>query len=201
MALTPIRIPDFQQGRAIVDPKTGNPTNEFLRSLNGAFRQLQKAQNATAAALAAAGIATAAAAAANTAAANAQAASDASAAETSLVNSFVTNFTPPVIQADSAGNVTIANHDRQYGDTALNPTVSVAGDVIATAAANPDIVRIYYDDPTRAGGAVAYLFTVDPVDPPVQGGDRHVVGAVQIPAAGTSDGGYVRPPGYTAATP
>ena len=189
-----VKIAAFQQSRPITD-KNGMPTSEFLRSLNSAFRVLVDAQNATAAALAAA-------AAANTAADNAQAAADASAGETSLVNSFVTNFAgASPISADNSGNVTIANHDRQYGNTTLNPTVSVIGGVIATGQVSPAVVRIFYDDPARAGGVVTFHFTVDPADPPVQGGDRHVVGAVEIPAAGTSDGGYVRPPGYTGPIP
>lgn len=189
-----VRIPPFQQSRPVVD-KNGLPTNEFLRSLNGAFKVLVDAQNATAAALAAAGIATAAAAAANAAAA-------ASKAESSLVNSFVTNFVgASPLSADSLGNVTILAHDRQYGDTTLNPTRAVNSGMLATGEVSPAVVRVYYDDPTRAGGAVTYLFTVDPADPPVQGGNRHVVGAVEIPAAGTSDGGYVRPPGFTGVAP
>ncbi len=194
MALPVIRIPTLIAGRSIVDAQ-GRPTLDFLRWINDSFKAVANAQNATNAALAAAGIATAAAAAAN-------AAADSVTSEQSLVNSFVTNFvgTSP-ISADNAGNVTIANHDRQYGDPTLDPTVSVTGDTIATGAATGDIVRVYYDDPTRAGGVVTYQFTVDPADAPVQGGDRHVVGAVEIPAAGTSDGGYVRPPGTTPSTP
>lgn len=189
-----VRIPAFQQSRPIVDQE-GMPTNEFLRSLNNSFKVLVDAQNATAAALAAAGIATAAAATAN-------AAATATASESSLVNSFVTGFAGvSPLSADAAGNVTVANHSRQYGDTTLNPTRAVTGGVIATGQVNPALVRIYYDDPTRAGGAVTYHFTVDPAAAPVQGGNRHVVGAVTIPAAGSANGGYVRPPGYSADIP
>lgn len=195
-----VRIPPFQQSRPIVDGQ-GLPTSEYLRSINQAFKTLEDAQNATAAALAAAVAANAAAATANTAATTAQGAANSVTAESSLVNSFVTDFTLPAISADSTGLVTIANHHRQYGNTTLNPTVAVTGGTLATAQANPATVRVYYDDPTRAGGAVTYHFTVDPAAPPVQGGNRHVVGAVEIPAAGTSDGGYVRPPGYTGPIP
>lgn len=147
-------------------------------------------------------------AAANAAAANAQAAADnANAAadsvtsESSLVNSGPVNYTPPLLSADNAGNVTIANHDRQYGDSVLNPTVSVTGGLIASGAAVGDIVRPYYLDPTRAGGAVTYLFTVNDDTAPVQGGDTHVLGAVTIPAAGTQDGNPVRPPGQVSPIP
>lgn len=127
----------------------------------------------------------------------AQAAADQSTSETSIVNSYPTNPTvPPLISADNTGSVTISTHDRVYGDPTLNPTVSVTGGLIATGGSNPDVIRVYYSDPARAGGAVTYQFTVDPADPPVQGGSIHVVGAVTIPAAGTQSGNGVRPPGY-----
>lgn len=137
-----------------------------------------------------------AAAAANSAAGTAQATTDAQKAETSLVNSFVQNFTAPLISADSAGTVTVANHDRVYGDVILNPAVSVTGGSFATTASIGDVVRVYYDDPGRAGGSVTYQYTIDPTASPVQSGNRHSVGAVTIPAVGTQDGNYVRPPGY-----
>lgn len=148
--------------------------------------------------------ANAAAAAAQTAADNANDAAAATTSESSLVNSFIpaASFTgDSPVSIDSTGVVTIQNHERQYGDTVLNPTVAVTGDTLATAAAVGETVRIFYPDPTRAGGAVVYDFTVDPADAPVQGGNIHVVGAATVPGAGSSDGGYVRPPGYTGPTP
>ena len=196
-----VRIPAFQQSRAIVDDQ-GLPTTEFLRALNNAFKVLVDAQNATQAAIDAAAAANAAAATANTAATTAQAAADASAGETSIVNSFPTGFTgASPVSIDSAGMVTVKNHNRQYGDTTLNPTVAVTGATFATSAAVGNTVRVFYDDPTRAGGAVTYQFTIDPAAAPVQGGDRHVVGAATVPGAGSVDGGFVRPPGYTGSTP
>lgn len=138
---------------------------------------------------------------ANAAAANAQAATDAQASETSLVNSYVNDFTPPLLTSDSAGVITIANHDRVYGDTSLNPTVAVNGDTLNTMATSGQIVRIYYDDPSRSGGSVTYQWTIDPNPPPVQTGNRHSVGAVEVPATGTVDGNYIRPPGYVGPIP
>ena len=138
-------------------------------------------------------------AAANTAQAaadTAQAVVDNQASETSLVNSYTSGFTPPLITADNLGNVTIANHTRVYGDPTLNPNRSVTGATIPTTATANQIVRVYYDDPTRVGGAVTYLYTIDPAAPPVQSGNRHSVGAVEIPAAGTNDGYNQTPPGY-----
>lgn len=127
-------------------------------------------------------------------AAAAQTSGDNTAKETSIVSSY----TNPVatISADISGNVTITTHTRVYGDPILNPSVSVTGNTIATGASAGSIVRIYYDDPARAGGAVSYLFTVDPAAVPVQGGDRHSVGVVTIPSAGISDGKVIKPPGY-----
>lgn len=133
---------------------------------------------------------------AQNAADNAQNAADSTTAETSLVNSYVSNFTPPLISVDSTGLVTIANHDRVYGDSALNPTVAVTGGNVGTGQPTGSLIRIYYNDPSRAGGAVTYLYTVDPAAPPVQGGITHSVGAVTVPGAGSVDGGYVRPPGF-----
>lgn len=116
--------------------------------------------------------------------------------EASLVNSYPANYTAPLISADAAGNVTIANHDRFYGDPTLNPTVHVTGGVVSSSGISGDNIRIYYNDSSRAGGAVTYHFTIDPADPPVQGGNTHSVGAVTIPASGTSSGVGVKPPGW-----
>lgn len=200
-------FPRLRVGVPIAE-KDGNPSSDFilkwqfsvelLESVPAIQAQAAAAAASAATANAAAATANAAAAAAQTAADNANAAADSVTSESSLVSSFIVagSFTPPLISADSTGNVTIATHDRQYGNTALNPSVTVTGDTIATTGANPDVVRVYYDDPTRAGGAVTYLFTIDPDPAPVQGGDTHSVGAVTIPAAGSQDGNFVQPPGF-----
>lgn len=140
---------------------------------------------------------------ANAAAEQAQGAADtasnaalATARETSIVNSYVSNFTAPLLSVTFDGVVTIKPHDRVYGDTTLNPTVSVNGGSLNTSAAPGDTIRIFYDDPSRAGGAVTYQWTSDPTPPPVQGGDRHSVGVVKIPVEGSSNGNNIRPPGY-----
>lgn len=151
---------------------------------------------AAAAAQASADAAAAAAATAQSTAGTAQSSTDALNAEASLVNSYITGFTSPLIKSDSTGLVTIANHSRVYGDSILNPTVSVTGGTISTGAAAGSTVRVYYDDPSRAGGTVTYAYTVDPAAPPVQGNGRHSVGAVTVPAAGNQDGRFVAPPGY-----
>ena len=135
----------------------------------------------------------------------AQASADAAAAsnaqtdaESSIVNSFTKDpEAEPLISIDDVGAATIETHTRQYGNPTLNPDVEVEGDAFATGAISGDVVRFYYDDPTRAGGVVTYQFTIDPAVPPVHGGDRHVVGSVVVPATGSNGGAPVQPPGYT----
>lgn len=117
-------------------------------------------------------------------------------AESSLVNSYTTVVSGDLVSAAFNGDITVQTHTRTYGNSGLNPTVSVTGAIISTGAATGSFVRIYYDDPTRSGGAVSYLFTVDPADPPVQTGSRHVVGAVQVPTSGTKPGKNIQAPGY-----
>ena len=107
-----------------------------------------------------------------------------------LETSYPDDFTPPFIQADDLGNVTIAAHRRYYGD---GTSVAVDGGSLATGELNPSVVFVYYDDTRRAGGAVTYEWSTTP---PVQAGTRHVVGRVEIPAAGTQDGTYLYPPGH-----
>lgn len=138
--------------------------------------------------------------AAQDAADNANAAAGSLASENSIQQSFVLQGSfagASPLESDSAGNVTIKAHTRRYGDTALNPDVNLAGDTIATGLANPATGWVYYVDATRNNTNPAMLFTTDPAPPPVQTGDTHVIGQFEIPAAGTSDGGYVKPPGFS----
>lgn len=147
---------------------------------------------AIAAANAAAAAANSAAADAATAANNATDVASSTAAETALVNSY-TEASGTLLTASSAGLVTVIGHTRRYGD---GTSVTVAGDTFSTGGSDGDVVRVYYNDASRTGGAVTYLSTIDPAAPPVQGGNTHVVGAVVIPASGTGDGIGLKPPGY-----
>lgn len=198
----PLKLPRLQAGFRIINPD-GTPTAEYIQWWQLVAERIETNVNDTTAALEAAGIALDAAdvaldaaTAAQGAADNAQAATDASVLETSIVNSYPANFTDPLVSIDNLGIVTIVNHDRVYGDSTLNPTVSVNGGSVATSATSGQTVRVYYDDPARAGGAVTYQFTIDPAPPPVQGGDRHSVGAATVPATGTDPGFPLRPPGF-----
>lgn len=147
-------------------------------------------------ALADAAAAQIAAAAAASDAAAAQTAASSAQSESSIVNSYPANYISPLLEVDSSGNVAIHNHDRVYGDPTLNPTVGIASDSFGTATSVGQVIRVYYDDALRSGGSVTFQWTVDPTPPPVQGGDRHVVGTLTVPGAGVSPGNPVQPPGY-----
>lgn len=140
-----------------------------------------------------------AAAAANTAAETAQEATTEQAKEASIVGSYIEadSFTPPLLSVTSAGVVTVASHTRKYGNTTLNPSVSITGtSFTASGVASGDVIRVYYDDADRSGGTVTWSHTVDPTPPLAQSGDTHSVGTVVVPGTGTSDGNYINPPGY-----
>lgn len=190
-----IKLPRLSAGFKIIN-RDGTPTSQFIQWWQQVAQNVEVSINGITAALEAAGIALDAADVALAAAAAAQGATDATASETSLTNSYIAGFTPPLISADDTGDVTIADHQRVYGDPALNPTAPITGATISTGLGVGAVVRVYYDDPARAGGAVTYQYTVDPAPPPVQAGDRHSVGAVTVPATGVEGGNYLKPPGY-----
>lgn len=134
----------------------------------------------------------AAIAAANAAATNANNAAAASRAETALSNSYPTGVTITATDVGSDVTVSISAHNRTYPPST---TVSVnAGSV--TTLAYSTLYYIYYDDPTRVGGAVTYHATTS-ASTAAQTGNRHLVGSVATPAAAAppSTGKYVAPPG------
>ena len=143
--------------------------------------------------------ANAAAATANAAAATANAATVVNKTQASIVTSFIdqSSYTGSLLSCTSAGVITILSHTRIYGDSILNPPVSViGGSLVTVGSASGNNIRIYYTDPTRAGGNVTYQYTIDPVAAPVQGGDIHSIGAVKVPASGSVYGIQLGPPGY-----
>lgn len=94
--------------------------------------------------------------------------------------------------------ITIAAHSRVYTDQ----TVAITGGTLTTyhdgsAIASGDTVYVYYDDPDRLGGAVAFQATatagnaVASADNPA----RHYVGVITIPAAGAASSGTLVSPG------
>lgn len=111
---------------------------------------------------------------------------------TQAVISLTDSYTNPVsiLTASSDGTVTIAAHSRVYGN---GTSVSVNSGTVTGQSGN---VTIYYVDPARAGGAVTYIGTTNPV---AQTGDTHVAGQVTIPAMGepATTGSGPAAPGYT----
>ncbi|MHA0333654.1 Hint domain-containing protein [Sphingomonas aquatilis] len=96
--------------------------------------------------------------------------------------------------ADGTAKITIAAHTRRYADK----DVAVAGGVI-NALTNATYYDIFYDDPSRAGGAVTYAATTNPPDGRLSAAHpaRHYVGFVTTAAAGgqSTGGGGATPPG------
>ena len=135
---------------------------------------------------------TAATVAANAAAATANSAAMAVTEQSNLVSSYPTGATITGTDAGANVTVTVSAHTRVYADTS---SVAVNGGSI-TALAYSTLYYIYYDDPTRVGGAVTYAATTSATTA-AQTGDRHLVGSVTTPAAAAppTGGQYVQPPG------
>jgi len=194
-----IRLPRLPSA-AIVD-KDGKPTLTFTRYFQSFAERIELVINkiaellgiteqldaAIAAANAAAAEAKAAADSAQNAADTAQATTDAQKREAALQGSYIE---PDSVLMASPTSITIAAHTRYYAD---GTSVAVlAGTVIATA--SDDIDYVFYVDASRAGGGVTYQVSTTA---PVQSGDTHVVGAVTVPATGSTGGGRgPRPPGF-----
>lgn len=135
-------------------------------------------------------------------AATAQSAADDVASNSSLILGYVDPAS--ILTATDAGanaTITIAGHNRIYGN---GTTVAVTGAAL-TALAYSTSYAVYYDDLARAGGAVTYHATTDPI---VAAADivtgRHFVGLVVTPAAlgvpndgiGAVPSGFMPPTGF-----
>lgn len=194
-----MRAPDFlQRGVPMVDAQ-GRATMQFqtnfqaiIDSLQGQIDAITQAQAAADTAQAAANTAQAAAAAADTAASNAQGAADSANATAAITNSYVTGSTITATDAGSDVTATISAHTRAYAD---GTTVAVSGGNVTGLSYTTDYY-IYYDQPSRSGGAVTYQATTS-AGTAAQIGDRHLVGSVTTPAAAAppTGGKYVEPPG------
>jgi tetrahydromethanopterin S-methyltransferase subunit H len=180
----------------IVD-KDGKPSLTFARYWQSFAEQIERAINGIADVLGITDQLDQAIQAAQQAASSAQDAAAASAAATvatkreqALVNSYIE---PATVLTATPTTISVAAHTRMYADGTSAPVSS--GTIAATTAGDTDYV--FYTDPERDGGAVTYQVRTTP---PVQTGDTHVVGAVEIPATGTVDGGEgPRRPGYVTA--
>jgi hypothetical protein len=205
-----VKVPTFNQAQPAVDDQ-GRFTAATLRTLNDAIQNIVKAINTLAqipeiqAALetldSTVTEAQAAISDAQTAISNVNAATAATTAATSLANSYVTGLTLSAADAGSSVTVTISAHTRIYGD---GTSVSVNGGTItglpySSSTSNPTTEYIYYSDPTRAGGTVAYQATTS-ASTAAQVGDVHTVGSAIMPVAAAAPvtGSPVRPPGVGA---
>lgn len=144
-------------------------------------------------ALAAANAALAAAVAAQTSATAAQTTADTVKRDDSISTSWTSPGT--ILSAADAGSdasITIANHVRKYTDTT---SVSVTGASL-TGLAYSTLYSVYYDQTSRAGGAVTYHATTNPNTGLANAAaGRHFCGKITTPAAlaGPTSGG-VNPP-------
>jgi hypothetical protein len=192
------RVPRFDRSIPIVE-ENRTPRLPFHQWWDVAAGQIEEAINGIQDALLAAGIALEAAAdaqdAADTAiaaAASAEASAGGATGLTSVVNSGVDANPLTATDFGAGATINIAAHNRLYPDgssVAVNP-----GSI--TPRAYSTEYWVYYDDPTRVGGAVSYAATTTEADA-AQAGDRHLVGKITTPAALDPDtnGLYKKYPG------
>lgn len=105
----------------------------------------------------------------------------------------------PISITATGGNITIADHNRNYSDK----VVAVTGDVIPYTTENQQLY-FYYDDADRAGGAVTWVATTvfDDAQNSSINPHRHYGGNVRTPTAGgSSSGGGSLPPGTGGTNP
>ena len=199
-----LKLPRLQARVAVTD-NAGMPDrafhqwwDTFAKSLETAINDLADSVALIAAAQDAADLANAAAASADAAAAAAQGAADDAAATSALANSGVTGATITGTDAGANATVNITAHTRIYGD---GTSVSVNSGSV-TALSYSTLYYIYYDQASRAGGAVTYAATTSDTTA-AQTGDRHLVGSVTTPAAAAPDtgGDYVGAPGLGSIIP
>lgn len=208
----PITLPRLQRLTPITS-QDGTPTvpfhiwfNEFADSIEGQVSGLEQvvsdladAVAAIAAAQAAAASAQAAAETAQATAETAQATADAAvtagsgtAAATNLALSYPDGVSITSVDNGVAADIDITAHNRVYGD---GTTVALNADTL-TGLTYGTKYYIYYDDPTRTGGAVTYFATTS-ITTAKQSGDRHTVGSITTATAGgpLTTGNRLRPPG------
>lgn len=198
MAIGPIRLDRLLRFEKIANPD-GTPTDAFqakwqttMENIEASVNAVIDAQNAADAANAAAVTANAAAVTAAGAAATANTAATAASAASALATSGTSGLTITATDAGSDVTVSISAHTRVYGD---GTSVSVNSGNI-TGLAYSTVYYVYYDQASRAGGAVTYQATTSQATA-AQTGDRHSLGAVTTPAAaaGPVTGSPNLPPG------
>jgi hypothetical protein len=182
------------------DPPTLPPTQpewsqfqiwwqQVIESISGEFGALQTALDALAAANAAQADATAAQSSANTA----QSTANTVKRDDGIASSWTSPGT--ILSAADAGSnatITVSDHTRKYND--VNSVSVNAGSV--TGLAYSTSYDVYYDQTSRAGGAVTYHATTNPnTGMPGAAAGRHYCGTITTPAAAAPPtSGGVNPP-------
>lgn len=177
--------------QVVQEDRTPNPTfhlfwQRFAEAIEDAIKGLEDADAAIEAALEAAGIAIQAAADAQQAADNAQQAADdaqsgadGAGSVASLTDSGTADLTLDAIDNGVDATIQISAHSRVYGDGTV---VSVNSGIISGLLYDT-YYYVFYDDPSRSGGAVTYQVTTIEANA-AQINDRHLVGAVLTPESG-----------------
>jgi hypothetical protein len=185
MALGPIRLDRLLRFEKITNAD-GTVDSSFQARWQSVMENIEESVNAVIEAQNAADAANAAAVAAQDAAESAQAAAEAAQAtadgaqgNSSIASSGVSGCTILATDAGTDADIDISAHTRIYGD---GTSVSVDGDTL-TGLLYSTKYYIYYDQPSRAGGAVSYLTTTSQTTA-AQTGNRHTVGSVTTPAGG-----------------
>jgi hypothetical protein len=178
MAIKHVDLADLQGTIPLVDAQ-GLPSPAFLRFLNTTVRALKNGVNNLIDVQNAVDAANAAAATANAAAATANAAATTVGRDAALANSWIE---PSSVLTATTTTITIASHTRFYAD---GTSVAVTGGT-KPATGSGDVDYVSYVDAARAGGLVTFVVSTTQ---PAQTGDTHVVGAITIPATGTTTGG------------
>lgn len=184
MAIQPIRLDRLLLQDAITTEK-GLTHPDFqlkmqriLENIEASVNSLIDVENATQAAQAAADAADLAAAAATTAASTAQTAAEGASEASSLATSGTSGLTMTATDAGTDATINISAHTRVYGD---GTSVSVSAGSV-TGLSYSTAYYVYYDQASRAGGAVTYLATTSQATA-AQTGDRHSLGGQTTPAA------------------
>lgn len=173
-----LRLPRLNSTDPIVDDSQ-RPSFVFQRFWQSAMLAIEEAFDAQALAIEAIAAAQAAADNANAAAEVAQEAATTATATTAVATSYIV---PDGVLTAAPLIITVAAHTRYYAD---GTSVAVSGGTVA-ATGTGDTDYVFYDQPSRAGGSVTYQVSTTA---PAQTVSRHVVGAVTIPASGSTLGG------------
>lgn len=181
-----LRLPRLPTNMQIVDGQ-GRPIAAFTRFWNEAMQEIEGSIDAVIEAQAAADAASASADAAQAAADSATGAVAGVASLQSLQNSGVDGDTTITSHDQvTAVRVIVSDHTRHYGD---GTSIAVTGGAINSLNFG-QVYYIYYDDPARAGGAVAYqaATTNTNVLPTDTFPNRHYVGSAVAISSGDPDG-------------